>query len=56
MDYDPMNGMKQFNEAMQKVSAAPPWQSGKLKQHQRWNPYSMEGGYLLHFYIVHVHG
>jgi len=39
-----MNGMKQFNEAMHKVSAMPPWQSGKLKQHQRWNPYSQEGG------------
>ena len=35
---------KTFGEAMQKVSANPPWLNGKLLQHARWNPYSMEGG------------
>ncbi len=44
MDHDLLNGMKQFREAMHKVAAEPPWKAGKIIEHQRWNPYSQEGG------------
>lgn len=39
---------KAFAEAMNKVTANPPWLTGNLLQRSRWNPYSMEGGYKIY--------
>jgi len=33
-----------FKNAMQKVTANPPWVNATVKAHREWNPYSMEGG------------
>lgn len=33
-----------FKAAMHEAAANPAWRSANTIQHQRWNPYSMEGG------------
>ncbi|CAI4226024.1 unnamed protein product [Auanema sp. JU1783] len=48
MKYDlkqnPLDELKAFKSAVEMVKAQPEWRSRKLIEHQRWNPYSMEGG------------
>ncbi|KAK0404463.1 hypothetical protein QR680_017464 [Steinernema hermaphroditum] len=36
--------MNAFKKAMDEVRTDPPWMTGRHKEAQRWNPYSMEGG------------
>jgi 20S proteasome subunit beta 6 len=39
-----MGHMNKFHKALHEVSAQPFWHTPTLRQQQRWNPYSFEGG------------
>lgn len=38
-----------IKENMHKVAVNPPWLSNKEINQNRWNPYSIEGGYIFCF-------
>ena len=39
--------MKHFDKAFRNAYISPPWQTSKITHHQRWNPYTIEGGSTL---------
>uniref|UniRef100_A0AC34G130 Uncharacterized protein n=1 Tax=Panagrolaimus sp. ES5 TaxID=591445 RepID=A0AC34G130_9BILA len=39
--------MKHFDKAFRNAYIAPPWQTSKIVHHNRWNPYTIEGGSTL---------
>lgn len=39
--------MKHFDKAFRNAYIAPPWQTSKIVHHNRWNPYTIEGGYVI---------
>ena len=47
--------MNHFNKAFRNAYVNPPWKTSKIIQHQRWNPYTMEGGYVTFDFEPRIH-